>query len=383
MFPARLVAACAFAAASHLAPAQTITVMVAPFDGSKSRSEEVGRRVGVILDLQIWRTLIVPTSGQGAKTHGGVTWDISSTPPTNAPEAEALASRQRPAPQIVLWGRAWQYGQGNIVEAFLSIRDSASADKSGQELWKVDLGQNQELVADFPHRQLDFAPIVLRADLMPELTDPAGLKLFVAPTGEATNGPVGDNFTAISPSGDAEQVVLPDGRRGWVRLPNLSREKNEVVDFIAGLVRIMRRDWPNSQALFKRVAEDNNAPTLVRTDSYLYLAIAAAQLGQDPLEWVHKAYELDPYSKTIIQYLCMVYVADLGRMSEEQRFGVKGTSQIKLIRDTLSRNRALFSEEDPWIAKLSQFLDKSIKDRLAVPIATGLPIAAPLRVSGR
>jgi hypothetical protein len=383
MLRALLLATCAIAAATQCASAQTITVMVAPFDGSKSNSEEVGKRVGIILNLQIWRTLIVPTSGAGAKTHGAVTWDVSSRPPTNAPEAEELAGRQREDPQIVLWGRAWQYGHGNVVEAFLSIRDSANADKSGPELWKVDLDENQELVADFPHRQLDFAPIVLRADLMPELTDPAGLKLYVAPRGEATNGFVGDNFTAISPSGDSEEVVLPDRRRGWVRLPSLSRDRNEVVDFTAALVRIMRRDWPNAGALFRRVVEDNNVPTLVRIDSYLYLAIGAAHQGEDPIAWIRKAYELDPYSKTIIQYLCMGYLAELRRMSEGERSGDKGAGQIQLVRDTINRNRALFSENDPWIAKVSRFLERNGGKTTATRAAANVRVAPPGRTGTR
>src|SRR5258708_1106672 len=106
-----------------VAVGQQITVMVAPFDSSKPPDPEIGNKPSIILNLQTWQALRIPATGEGRNTRGSVTWDVTSKPPASYAEAEALASAQtEDEPQIVLWGRAWRYGAGNVVEAFLSIR---------------------------------------------------------------------------------------------------------------------------------------------------------------------------------------------------------------------------------------------------------------------
>jgi hypothetical protein len=115
-------------ALAGIASGQQITMMVAPFDSSKAGDPEIGKKVSVILNLQVWQTLQIPTTEEGRNTKGGVTWDVTSEPPTSYAEAETLARRQtEDQPQIVLWGRAWRYGDGNVVEAFLSIRNDTKA----------------------------------------------------------------------------------------------------------------------------------------------------------------------------------------------------------------------------------------------------------------
>jgi hypothetical protein len=66
-----------------------------------------------------------------------VTWDVTSKPPASYAEAEELAREQTEnAPQIVLWGRAWRYGAGNVVEAFLFIRSDINS-ALASDLWSV------------------------------------------------------------------------------------------------------------------------------------------------------------------------------------------------------------------------------------------------------
>ncbi len=278
--------------------------MVAPFDSSSTGNGELGKKVGIVLNLQVWQTLRIPPTGPGHSTQGGVTWDISSAPPTSYVEAEQLARAQiENPPQLVLWGKTWRYGKGNIVEAFLLVRDSAMRVRDQTGLWTVAVPGGPAFTIGIPRRQIEFAPIVLRADLLPELKDPAGLKLYNSPEGTEIRGFVGDYFLAREQSGDTALVELPNHERGWIRLPHLSTTHSELVDFSGALVRILRQDWNGAQQLFRRVVTHPSTPTAVRIDAYLYLAIAAANAGEDSYPWVKQAYELDPYSRTTIQFL--------------------------------------------------------------------------------
>jgi hypothetical protein len=336
--------------------AQTVITLVAPFDSSRTGSDQVGKKIGVILNLQIWQTLIKPSSGNGSQTDGRMIWDVFSPPPTNASEAERLALDYLENPQIVLWGRGWRYGDGNVVEAYLSIRSSATPRALDFDLWEVSIAGGSSFSVEYPHRQIEFAPIVLRADLLAELKDPAGLKLYVNRTGPETNGYVGYDFTAKQQGPESAFVSLPDGRRGWVRLPDLSRQHTEVVDFTGALIRIMRQDWHNARPLFLRVLANPRTPAVARIDSNLYLAVIAHHLGEDPISWVRDAYNLDPYSRTTIEYLCMVHLSAIQRMTPAERRGSEGRDRLKALTDIAELNRSLFPRDDPWLSSLQEFL---------------------------
>jgi hypothetical protein len=339
--------------------AQTVTMLVAPFDSLHTGSSEIGKKIGIILNLQIWNSLVVPSSGPGRNTLGRLRWDVYSPPPTNAKEAERLALDYIENPQIVLWGRGWQYGTGYVVEAFLSIRSSASPRQLGFDLWSISFGSETSFSVDYPRSQTDFSPILLRSDLLPDLRDPSGLKLYVDANGRDTNGYVGHSFTAKERRLDTTKVKLLDGREGWIRLPNLSRERSEVVDFASGLIRILRQDWPNARKSFERVLSSARTPTMVRVDSNLYLAVIAYHLREDPLPFVREAYKLDPYSKTNVQYLCMAHLAMIERMNATQRSGPMGAQALRDLMSIVDHHRTLFAKEDAWLNALRAFLTRA------------------------
>ena len=338
---------------------QQITLMVAPFDSSKSGDSQIGKKVSVILNLQIWQTLRVPPTGEGKNTKGGVTWDITSEPPTSYVEAEALAHQQsEDEPQIVLWGRAWRYGPGNVVEAFLFIRNDTSPVGPSSSLWRVAMPDGTTVGVGVPRRQVDFRPIVLRSDLLAELKDPGGLKLYANSTGDTVLGATGEYFRALQQGPDSAEVVLPNHTTGWVRLPNLSKERSEVVQFSGALVRIFRQDWLGARQLFLKVVDNPNAPTAVKIDSYLYLALAEDKSGGDPYSWLQKAYELNPYSKTVVQYVCMSHLSALSKMKESDRRGDKGNEQRRTLQKLLDVAQPLFPPNDAWINTIKTLIGK-------------------------
>ena len=340
------------------APAQqrAVNAYFTPFQSGSADEAEIGKKVAIILNLQVWQTLRIPPTGPGRSTRGTVIWDVTSKPPASYTEANALAKSAQPDdPQIVLWGKAWRYVNQNVAEAFLLIRRDVERNPVGTAIWKASLPNGPTFSVDVPHWQIDFAPIVLRADLLAELKDPAGLNLFADSRGTSTNGYVGDSFRAIEQDGDAAKVVTPDGRTGWVRLPELSKNPSEVVHFTGGLVRIFRQDWAGASQLFQRVVDNPHAPLAVRVDAYLYLAICADQMGNDSYQWVRKAYELDRLSKTVIQYLCMSHFSAIARMVAGAENGSR-TERLRLLNEIAQQSKPLFSPQDPWFAKLEQYL---------------------------
>jgi hypothetical protein len=338
------------------AAAQQITMMVAPFDSASTGNLELGKKTGIILNLQVWQTLRIPSTVDGKKTQGSITWDVTSNPPTSYAEAEALAARQREdIPQTVLWGRAWRYGPGTVVEAFLLIRTNVPGFDS-QNVWSVPAPDGTNISVSLPRRQIDFSPIVLRGDLLPQLEQPAGLVLYSSPQGGSTEGEVGDYFRALEQAPDSAKVILPSGAVGWIRLPRLSSTHTEVVDFSGGVIRILRHDWPGAFQLFSRVINNSHTPAAVLVDSYLYLALASAQMGQSAYEWAAKAYGLSPYSKTVVQYLCMSRMSDFAHLSPDDKAGDRGRALLDSLQTLVNHSNALFQADDAWLKHVRLFL---------------------------
>lgn len=274
---------CCFISLTPVAFSQQVALFVPPFQ-SAAADAAIGSKVGVILNLQIWQTLRVPLVGPGHSTTGLVIWDVTSPPPNSYAEANKLAADRTENPQLVLWGRASQYGSGYVAEAFLSIRSDAR-NREIAPLWSVTLDRNTTFSMGVPRQQVDFAPIVLRQDLLAELHDPSGLKLYSSASGGTVQGFVGDSFQGLEQGPDSAKVLLPDGRTGWVRLPDLSREHSEVVDFSGAVLRVLRQDWPGAKTLFERALNSAHTPDAVRVDALLYLAAIADKLGRTLIPW--------------------------------------------------------------------------------------------------
>jgi hypothetical protein len=113
--------------------------------------------------------------------------------------------------------------------------------------------------------------------------------------------------------------------------------------------------WP---ALFRQVLDNPNTPTTVKVDSYLYMAVTADRSGEDAYPWVRKAYELDPYSKITVEYVCMSHLAALARMPAPGRQSADASKRVQALDAIANQSRPLFPPQDPWFVKLQGFLSR-------------------------
>jgi hypothetical protein len=339
---------------------QQVVALVAPFDSSRTKSPQLGEKAAIILNLQIWQTLRIPPTADGRNSHGTVEWITFSDPPRSEADVRKLASAMADDPAMVLWGRAWHYGGGTVVVAFLLVRGQALDTSLSNNLWSVSLSPGRQLSVTAPRAEEEFAPVVIRGDLLAELEDPSGLKLYADQHGDQVKGTVGDAFRALVQAKDSAMVQLPDGAKGWVRLPNLSTSHSEVVDFTAGLIRIFRHDWPGAMELFAKVVNDPQTPAAVRVDAYLYIGLAADKMGRDSYPWMKKAYETNPYSKAVVQYLCMSRISDFNRLNPIDQRGGPGLGLLRSLHDITVVGASLFPVDDAWLNNVNEFVVKRL-----------------------
>jgi len=310
----------------------------------------LGLRAATVLNLQIWKTLRrAPYPNPNGITFGTglVLWDPSPLPQANHDSAVAAANVV--GADMVLWGKAWRYGGGVAVQAYLTLIDAA-ADTMDRWTARVERqGAPVSLTVGLPRERYEFAPIILDSAVVESLESPAGLPIMAAKGSTEILGEVGSSFRALQQDGD--WTLIQSGPvRGWLHLPQLSRKRSEVVDFVGGIIRLRRGDWAGAAQLLERVASNSAAPYPIRIDAHLMLALARSRTGGDRLGPIRRAYELNPHEAMTTKYECMEYVARLAA-------GPDAATSARLrqqLRGILDERSYLFSPQDPWFAKVRQ-----------------------------
>lgn len=329
---------------------QYVGLLVAPFSGP----DPLARKAATILHLQTWQTLLVAREVNNRKLsfrRAIVQW-AESAPPTS--HAQALALLPGTASQMTLWGRAQEFGKGVVVQAYLSVADPDGAMAPKEVLWSMSLDElpaaSRQISVGLPATLFEFAPIVLREDVIPELNTQIGIPIYRDRKFTERIGALGGDFVAEEQGPNVARVTS-DGVRGWVKLPGLSTNRSEVTDFSGALIRIYRRDWAGAIELLTRVASTPNTPVSIRIASFQLMAAAShllhVQVGTPSrsVEYAEAAEKLNPYLRETIKFKCMALLA-----------GGREPVMTAKLAETARRSEYLFPRNDPWFAKVKQVL---------------------------
>ena len=313
-------------AASQVTPCEQrdVVLLTAKFDTSTTDQKDLGQHVASTIALQVWQLLWVPPDG---RLTGGVTWDLESLAPRQYDDAETVAEHACEDPQFVVWGRTWSFGAAYLMEPRIAIREPKSrARRLGVPVWSIARGGAKKFEVNLPHRELDFEPLVLDGNVLRDLKDPAKLPLYDVETcSRVVDTEVGPYFKArerVRRAGkDFAVVHARNGRKpdsGCIQLEQLSFASNNLVRMSGGLIAFFRNDWDHAGRLLLEVAQNASTGTVARIDAYLYLGVIAERQGKDPLPWVEKAAVLNPYDRSVVQYLCMAHLWNLGQAESRQ-----------------------------------------------------------------
>jgi hypothetical protein len=316
----------------------------------------LGLRAATVLNLQIWQTLRrapFPNPDRLSFGNGTVMW--GETPLTEASHDGAERQARSLDADMVLWGKAWRYGGGVAVQVYLTIVNTPGRDAVRR--WSAGVtqdGKTVSLAVGLPRLRYEFAPIVLTSEVVESLRSPAGLPVVAEKGSARVLGDVGPSFQALQH--DGPWVKVQSGSlQGWVHVPQLSRRRSEIVDFVGGVIRVMRNDWAGAAALLERVTANPEAPRGIQVDASLLLALARAHLGRDRLAEIRRAYDLNPHDVVTTKYECMEYVSRLAAA----RDAAAASPWRRELSDILDQRRYLYAQQDPWFGKVRQIVGAS------------------------
>jgi hypothetical protein len=328
-----------------------ITVYAAAFEGPGA----LGRNVATILQLQLWHSFRRMPWPENPERHdfgpAVIVWDAEPLAELDHASAEAAARRANLLAQMVVWGRAYPYGGGVAVQANITLPAFRDLREANLEKWRVELA-GEAFEVDVPRRRFEVSSIVLDAGVVAKYSLPSALEIHSARHGGELLGSVGPDVRALQFEPDLAYVRSGDVA-GWVRLPELSRRRSELVEVAAGIVRIYRGDFEGAIASFTRVLDNPNTRTPLRIDALLYRGMARQRLGRSGRDDFLRAYELSPFAQTTVRYLIM---ADLAALARGDLSPAAAAALRDRLRSTIDRERYLFAPDDAWLQRVEGIL---------------------------
>jgi hypothetical protein len=333
----------------------TITLYVPAFF---SDPPPLGLNVATVLGLQAWQTLrrAPPRGGSGDDFGEGIVrWTPAPLKNFGQDIAEATARRMDILAQIVLWGKAYQYGNGVVVLGELSLPRYDDFRTRSFETWKVRIdaggGKLFEIEADVPSRRYSFEPFTLPLEIVDKFSRPDALPVYSDPNGRIRVGTLPPVFEARRSDATSVEVRVA-GEWRWVFPPKISEARTEISDFVGGLIRIFRGDWAGARDLFGNVTANESTSTRIKIDSYLLRAYAATRLGLPPDSDLAAAEKLNPNAVRVTMYRAMALLESISQATAKDRPGL-----VKSLRELLEKNSSLFDPSDNWYVACRRLLE--------------------------
>jgi hypothetical protein len=342
-------------AAAPAAAQDTVTLYVPAL---QSERPGLGFAVSAVVGLQVWQTLRkAPTPNPGGLSFGDgvVIWDPVTAGIDSHESAEAVARKANIGAQLVLWGKAYEFGDGVVVQLNLTLPRYHDFRERTPEIWRFAWREGDgTLEADLPSRRYSFEPIVLERAVVERYSRPDAIALYSQAEGGTEVGRLGGRFLALRSGRDAVFVRPAQGREGWVQLPELAANRSEVVDFVSAMVRIYRADWDGARELLARVVESAAAPTALRLDAALLSTRAGLLAGMPPSAMVvemERAVSVSPHARRGVLYEAMARIT-----AEKAQYRCPRAERLRGLGLWLDGRSGVFAADDSWVEHWRQAL---------------------------
>jgi len=330
-----------------------VRILVPAFNGGGS----LGKNVANVLGLQISQTFRGSDANGRSLGTAVLLWDENPLKQLTHDEAMHRATDIGTLAQLVLWGTAVPYGDGVVVQSYLTVSPLTAFRNARPEVLTIQGNTSKEpqgVSLDIPTVQYNFRPIVLRRDIVDRYQN-RSLPIYSSPNLQQVIGTIGREFRALEYRDDL--VYLRSGSLiGWVPLPELADSRSEIVSFTSALIRILRGDWPGARELLRAAGTSENLPQAILIDITLYNGLIEEKLGQSGLKYFYSAYELNRFNEAAARYVVF------GLLSEKFRLNKLGKNSKAISTEAttfIQQSKYLFANDDPWLKNVRHMLETS------------------------
>ncbi len=333
------------------APAEPLRLLVPSFLGPEILSQHV--RTTVYLELiKAFRHVDIPLKG------GWILYGVDDLlePSHNA----AINAAIWPSVQadLAIWGQVYPYGNGVVVQMFLSVTPILKERKVRPEVWTIDTrkdnGEDYKIQLDIPGQFYEFEPFILPREVIIQYQKPEGLPLYRSREGDEIIAPLGKVMHFREIHGDAF-LVESDGIEGWIKPTNILNRVSEAIPFAKGFVHFLRGDWRGSLKDFSGFLENKKITQNLRVHALIYSGLAKEKIGWSGNEEFETAYSMNRLDRVAASFVLMSHIANITRARD------RGDDlSLKAAKTRLGANlksvRVLFRKNGQWIRHVESYL---------------------------
>ena len=338
--------------------ADALRLFVPPFLGEKPLNQHVR--------TTIYFELVKSFRQFGPVQKGG--WIIYGLDDLREPSHDAAISAgslPSVSANLAIWGQAHRYGDGVIVQLFLTVLPPRNKQERRPEVWTIPSlkrdSHSKEIELDLPGRFYEFEPMILSPDVVLKFENPEGIPLYRERTGGEPIGFLGklmyfleirnDAIKIESERGEVGHIGIPE--QGWIRTEDLSGGESESIPFAKGMVRLLRGDWRGSRKSFSEVLQQKNIPQNLRIHALIYSGLTKEKQGESGLSEFVQAYRLNRLDKTAASFLLMSRTVQI-RRAHQHNPELLGQRIHELQKD-LQSVKVLFPKNDAWLQDIESY----------------------------
>ncbi|MBL3611246.1 tetratricopeptide repeat protein [Rhodovulum sulfidophilum] len=327
-------------------------------------SSNLGRNVATVLSLQLAQTGRQFPWPDNRESHDfnrtALVYDSAPLAPPTHEAAVAAASDLMATAQIVVWGATYRYGGAVLADLNVTLpmftpagtscaRSHLPCDfrQANFESWTIRTGGHSLSVGP-PRRRFAVTALQLRPEIVDRFTSIEGLPIRASRSvNSRIIGRTGEDllFIEFNPGlPGTPSLVISEGVRGYVTLPEITGGVSEYAALVGGIVRVFRGDWEWAEKSFYSVIENPASRTPAILDAHLYLGRVLIEQGRgaEALEILERAHGLARLNRRAVQYLVQGQLA-VG--------GETGRARAQAV---LAESLNLFATDDPWLIEAAE-----------------------------
>jgi len=337
LLPALMVASLAAVTAADARQSPQLRLVVSKFEGQS----DLGQNVSTVVALSLWRTLRRPPENDPNAVYSAVVvWPAASDQPVRTPQQ---AARLRAG--FVVWGAASYYGDGVVVDSYLSTPESRDVYNSR---WTVRSGE-AAVSLDLPREVFHLGSDVMPARLVDHYSSPGVIAVCSTQRPGCTGPAVGDGMTGLQHDVEWSQVRLDSGPTGWIHQPGLARVSGATAPFAGGLIAYYRGQFAYAAQQWAQIASISTAPAALKEDASSLALAARLRAGTSNPTRCDATW--DPQSVFLGQVAVMGWLDRAVMASDARR-----ASAFANAATCLGLARALLEPDDPWLLQAENLI---------------------------
>jgi hypothetical protein len=287
--------------------AEPLRILVPPFYGETVISK--------VISMTVYFEMVKAFRGPNTAERGAwILYGIDALHDASHRSATDAALWPSVSADVVIWGKVSRFGDGFVVEPYLTRTPISRERKSQPETLAARFSTPQreyDLSLANSAAFFDLEPFIVGSTIVKNYGDYIdGIPIYATESTGLPTAHTNDVIYFVEIKENVARVRYNERSEGWIRFPKLPEENLSMIYFGRGMIQILRGDWQQAVESFSYLIGFSTLPNALRVSANIYLGIADYKLGQSGLLEFRRAYALNGFDKDAARFMMLGLLLD-------------------------------------------------------------------------